>query len=141
MDHDSKLSNLLLSMFSKSESNRALEDEEGSGRGLLLNLLRRSAWKHEPPIEVLAKCMPLKQICAVTDACLSKQSVKSRFSSECVNRFQEVHKPIPKHRLQQKMKNRKQNTSQNDSFTNSEKTLLDCKRFVHIKQLSQSCQG
>ena len=47
--------------------------------------------------------------------CLSKQTVKRRFSSERVNGFQEVHKRIPKHRLQQKMK--KKNMCQYDSST------------------------
>ena len=80
---------------------------------------------------------------AVSDACLclSKETVKRRFSSERVNRLQEVHKPIPKHRLQQKMmKKKKKNMCQNDSFTNLKKTLLGCKRgkeiCVHVKLLS-----
>lgn len=73
--------------------------------------------------------------------CLSKQTVKRRFSSERVNGFQEVHKPIPKHRLQQKTKKKKKNMCQyDDSSTNSEKTLLACmgrkERCVHVKQLS-----
>jgi hypothetical protein len=47
-------------MLSASEFNRALEDEEeGSGKGLLLlDLRRRSLLNHEPAIEALAKFMP-----------------------------------------------------------------------------------
>jgi len=49
-------------MLSASGFNRVLEDEgEGSGKGLLLlDLRRRSLVKHEPPIETLAKFMPLE---------------------------------------------------------------------------------
>lgn len=49
-------------MLSASQFNRVLEDEEdGSGKGLLLFDLRmRSLVNHEPAIEVLAKLMPLE---------------------------------------------------------------------------------
>lgn len=47
-------------MLFASQFNRVLEDEEdGSGKGLLLLDLRmRSLVNHEPAIEVLAKLMP-----------------------------------------------------------------------------------
>lgn len=47
------LSNLFLSMFSLSESNlRVLEDDEGDGKGLLFDLLSLSPCrKHDPAIE------------------------------------------------------------------------------------------
>lgn len=89
----------------------------------------------------------MSDACLLALLCLSKETVKSIFSSERVNRFQEVHKPIPKHRLQQKMKKekkKKKNMYQNDSFKNSGNTLLvlACERgkerrvHVRVKQLS-----